>query len=105
MFKVYVGNLDPRTTLETLKPYFDPFGEAVDEIILALDAEGQPRGEVMPQQLSKRQQKKLWAASRAAELGAESPERTDGGGGGSKQHAPKEGAAGRKRDRGCADCE
>ena len=44
MFKVYVGNLDPRTTLETLKPYFDPFGEAVDEIILALDAEGQPRG-------------------------------------------------------------
>lgn len=44
MFKVYVGNLDPRTTVETLKPYFDPFGEAVDEIILALDAEGQPRG-------------------------------------------------------------
>ena len=44
MFKVYVGNLDPRTTVETLKPYFEPFGDAVDEIIVALDAEGQPRG-------------------------------------------------------------
>ena len=44
MFKIYVGNLDPRTTVETLKPYFEPFGPAVDEIILALDAEGQPRG-------------------------------------------------------------
>jgi RNA recognition motif. (a.k.a. RRM, RBD, or RNP domain) len=44
MFKVYVGNLDPRTTVETLKPYFEPFGDAVDEIIVALDDEGQPRG-------------------------------------------------------------
>ena len=44
MFKVYVGNLDPRTTVDTLKPYFEPFGDAVDEIIVALDGEGQPRG-------------------------------------------------------------
>ena len=44
MFKVYLGNLDPRTTVETLKPYFAPFGEAVDEIIVALDEEGKPRG-------------------------------------------------------------
>lgn len=44
MFKVYVGNIDDRTTVETLKPYFEPFGDAVDEIIVALDAEGQPRG-------------------------------------------------------------
>ena len=44
MFKVYVGNLDPRTTVETLKPYFEPFGDSVDEIIVALDDEGQPRG-------------------------------------------------------------
>jgi hypothetical protein len=71
------------------------------------EEEGQPRGQVVPPQLSKRQQKKMWAASRAAELSAESLERTDGGGGGSKQLAPKDdqqgGAAGRKRDRGCAD--
>lgn len=44
MFKVYVGNLDPRTTVETLKPYFEPFGDAVDEIVLVTDKEGQPRG-------------------------------------------------------------
>jgi hypothetical protein len=44
MFKVYVGNLDPRTTVDSLKPYFEPFGDAVDEIVLALDAEGKPRG-------------------------------------------------------------
>jgi RNA recognition motif-containing protein len=28
MFKVFVGNLDPRTTVDSLKPYFAPFGEA-----------------------------------------------------------------------------
>lgn len=44
MFKVYVGNLDARTTLEHLKPLFEPFGPAVDEIVLANDAEGKPRG-------------------------------------------------------------
>ena len=44
MFKIYVGNLDPRTTVETLKPYFEPFGEAVDEIILVADPDGEPRG-------------------------------------------------------------
>lgn len=44
MFKVYVGNLDPRTTVETLKPYFEPFGDAVDEIVLVTDKDGQPRG-------------------------------------------------------------
>ena len=32
------------TTVETLKPYFAPFGEAVDEIIVALDEEGKARG-------------------------------------------------------------
>ena len=44
MFKIYVGNLDPRTTVEALKPYFEPFGEAVDEIILVMDEQGEPRG-------------------------------------------------------------
>ena len=44
MFKVYVGNLDARTTLEHLKPLFEPFGPAVDEIVLAADADGKPRG-------------------------------------------------------------
>ncbi|MFM9170698.1 MAG: RNA recognition motif domain-containing protein [Phycisphaerales bacterium] len=44
MFKVFVGNLDPRTTVESLKPYFEPFGDAVDEIIVAMDEEGKSRG-------------------------------------------------------------
>ena len=44
MFKVFVGNLDPRTTVESLRPYFEPFGDAVDEIIVAMDEDGKSRG-------------------------------------------------------------
>ncbi|MSR33803.1 MAG: hypothetical protein EXS12_03235 [Phycisphaerales bacterium] len=43
MFKIYVGNLDYKVTVEHLKPLFEPFGE-LDEITIALDAEGKSRG-------------------------------------------------------------
>lgn len=36
MFKVFVGNLDPRVTAESLRPLFEPFGD-LDEIIVAVD--------------------------------------------------------------------
>lgn len=43
MFKIYVGNLDYKVTVEHLKPLFEPFGE-LDEITIAVDAEGKSRG-------------------------------------------------------------
>ena len=43
MFKIYVGNLDYKVTVEHLKPLFEPFGE-LDEISIAVDAEGKSRG-------------------------------------------------------------
>ncbi|MBX3356658.1 MAG: RNA-binding protein [Phycisphaeraceae bacterium] len=36
MFKVFVGNLDQRTTADSLRPIFEPFGD-LDEIIVAID--------------------------------------------------------------------
>ena len=43
MFKIYVGNLDYKVTVEHLKPLFEPFGE-LDEITIAVDADGKSRG-------------------------------------------------------------
>lgn len=43
MFKVYLGNLDSKVTVETLKPLFEPFGD-VDEIVIATDETGKSRG-------------------------------------------------------------
>jgi RNA recognition motif-containing protein len=43
MFKIYVGNLDYKVTAELLKPLFEPFGE-LDEITIAVDADGKSRG-------------------------------------------------------------
>jgi hypothetical protein len=43
MFKIFVGNLDPKVTVEMLKPMFDAFGE-LDEVILAKDEDGKSRG-------------------------------------------------------------
>jgi RNA recognition motif-containing protein len=43
MFKVYLGNLDSRVTVETLKPLFLPFGDG-EEIVIATDADGKSRG-------------------------------------------------------------
>ena len=43
MFKIYVGNLDYKVTVEHLKPLFEPFGE-LDEISIAVDADGKSRG-------------------------------------------------------------
>lgn len=43
MFKIFVGNLDPKVTLEMLKPMFEAFGE-LDEVIVAKDEDGKSRG-------------------------------------------------------------
>ena len=43
MFKIFVGNLDPKVTVEMLKPMFEAFGE-LDEVILAKDEDGKSRG-------------------------------------------------------------
>ncbi len=43
MFKVYLGNLDSKVTVETLTPLFEPFGE-VEEIVIATDETGKSRG-------------------------------------------------------------
>jgi hypothetical protein len=43
MFKIFVGNLDSKVTVEMLKPMFEAFGE-LDEVILAKDEEGKSRG-------------------------------------------------------------
>ncbi|MCE9618663.1 MAG: hypothetical protein K8R92_02000 [Planctomycetes bacterium] len=43
MFKIYVGNLDYKVTVEDLRPMFEPFGD-LDEITIAVDAEGKSRG-------------------------------------------------------------
>jgi RNA recognition motif-containing protein len=43
MFKIFVGNLDAKVTVEMLKPMFEAFGE-LDEVILAKDEEGKSRG-------------------------------------------------------------
>ena len=43
MFKIFVGNLDPKVTVEMLTPMFAAFGE-LDEVIVAKDEEGKSRG-------------------------------------------------------------
>ena len=43
MFKIFVGNLDAKVTVEMLKPMFEAFGE-LDEVILAKDEDGKSRG-------------------------------------------------------------
>ena len=43
MFKIFVGNLDPKVTVEMLKPMFEAFGE-LDEVIVAKDEDGKSRG-------------------------------------------------------------
>ena len=43
MFKIFVGNLDAKVTVEMLKPMFEAFGE-LDEVILAKDDDGKSRG-------------------------------------------------------------
>ena len=43
MFKIFVGNLDPKVTVEMIKPMFEAFGE-LDEVILAKDEDGKSRG-------------------------------------------------------------
>ena len=43
MFKIFVGNLDPKVTVEMLTPMFAAFGE-LDEVIVAKDEDGKSRG-------------------------------------------------------------
>jgi hypothetical protein len=43
MFKIFVGNLDPKVTVEMLRPMFEPFGE-LDEVVVARDEDGKSRG-------------------------------------------------------------
>ena len=43
MFKIFVGNLDSKVTVEMLRPMFEPFGE-LDEVVVAKDEDGKSRG-------------------------------------------------------------
>jgi RNA recognition motif-containing protein len=43
MFKIFVGNLDAKVTVEMLRPMFEPFGE-LDEVVVARDETGKSRG-------------------------------------------------------------
>lgn len=44
MFKIYVGNLDPRVTIDQVRELFSPFATIEDAVLVADSSSGKPKG-------------------------------------------------------------